>query len=299
MLTALALAASLVGASISATAPGEVLCAQYTTFCVIDVHQPGMSAKPADDGRKGDPKIERHCIVSATGKEVPCKSPLGWFNDADDCYWRKLDQQPPETDVIWAGHYPDGAVYSVSCDGTGAPGVGGWVWTPTDPPGYGGTTPTPQQVAQRAIARMNLAGPTIRMTIAPNEMGVVGVPVWLWTDVGATTWGPNSATATVPGLSVTAKANARKIVWSMGDGQSETCANAGTPYYAGGVTSPTCQHIYANTSAGQPGKAYPVTATTTWDVTWSGGGASGSLTVTRQSTADVRIGEVQVLVTDE
>jgi hypothetical protein len=63
------------------------------------------------------------------------------------------------------------------------------------------------------------------------------------------------------------------------------------------VISPTCQHIYDQPSGDQPNQAYTITATTTWHVTWTGGGASGDLTVTRASTGSVRIGEVQVLVT--
>lgn len=125
------------------------------------------------------------------------------------------------------------------------------------------------------------------------------MPVWLWTEVGASTWGPTSATASVPGLSVTATARARQIQWVMGDGRTETCAGPGTPYFTGGVTSPTCQHIYERPSASEPGGVFAITATTTWDVTWAGGGASGSLTTTRQSTASVRIDEVQVLVTQQ
>ena len=38
-------------------------------------------------------------------------------------------------------------------------------------------------------------------------------------------------------------------------------------------------------------------ATATWEVTWTGGGTSGTLTVTRSSSTTVRIGELQVLVT--
>ena len=144
---------------------------------------------------------------------------------------------------------------------------------------------------------MALTGPAIRLSIPADKFATVGVPVWLWTEVTPTTWGPNSATASVPGLSVTATAQARQIVWDTGDGRSETCRNPGTPYYTGGVVSPTCQHVYERSSAQEPDTAYRVTATTTWDVTWTGGGTSGSLTVTRVSTGSVRVGEVQVLVT--
>lgn len=299
MLIAGALSVALAIASVVGSS-GEVVCSPHSTFCVIDVGTPGAPAQPAPPAGGGSGiGTERRCVVSATGVEVSCQSPLGWFNDRDDCYWRKLDVQPPATDVIWAGHHPEGAIYSVSCVGTQPGGRQGWVWSATEPPGYGGTSITPQQLAQRAMSLLELAGPTIRLTIGPDETGVVGVPVWLWTDVTSSTWGPASATASVPGLSVTATAKARHIVWSMGDGRSETCASPGTPYIEGGVTSPTCQHIYDRPSTAEPNGAFPITATTTWDVTWSGGGASGALTVTRQSAASVRIDEVQVLVTQQ
>ncbi|GEK19910.1 hypothetical protein CXY01_04300 [Cellulomonas xylanilytica] len=283
-----------------ALAAGGVNCPPGTPVCVIEVEKPGDPIDPGTPDPGGTEVIERRCTVSATGKDVPCHSDVfGWFNDGDDCYWRRVEAQPPATDPIWAGHYPEGAVYSVACAPTHPGGSDGWEWAPTDPPGYGGTGVTPAQLAQRAVAQLALTGPAIRMTIEGDEDGLVGIPLWLWTEVGPTTWGPSSATASVPGLSVTATAQARLIVWDMGDGRTETCKNPGTPYYTGGVTSPTCQHIYEQSSAGQANEAFPVTATTTWDVTWTGGGASGALTVTRQSTASVRIGELQVLITQE
>jgi len=84
----------------------------------------------------------------------------------------------------------------------------------------------------------------------------------------------------------------------MGDGEAVTCASPGTPYVRseGSVMSPSCGYRYERSSAQQQGAAYTVTATTTWAVTWSGGGETGALTVTRSSTAQVRIGELQVLV---
>lgn len=283
-----------------AFAAGEVDCPPGSPVCVITVDQPGQPGTPGTPD-PGQPDVAgRRCLESATGDEVPCHDNIwGWFNDADECYYRPWLPPPPPTEAVWQGHYPDGAIYGVSClaviPGTG----GGWTWLPTPPPGYGAAGVTPEQLAQRAVDQMALSGPAIRLTIEGDEMGLVGLPVWLWTDVGPTTWGPNSATAAVPGLSVTATAQARQIVWDMGDGRTETCENPGTPYYPGGVTSPTCQHIYERSSAGQSGEAFPVSATTTWDVTWTGGGATGALTVTRQSTASVRIGEMQVLITQE
>ncbi|MDO8119710.1 hypothetical protein Q6346_00105 [Isoptericola sp. b490] len=231
------------------------------------------------------------------GAQVPCyDETFGWFNDQDRCYWRLLSPQPDGSNPIWEGNYPDGAIYSVTCGPFPAGSGGGWAWSPTPPPGFGDVGITPAQMAQRAVDSMRLTGPAIHLTITADDTGLVGMPVWLWTDVTPTTWGPNSATASVPGLSVTANARATQIAWDMGDGHTQVCAGPGTPYAPGAVESPTCDYVYERSSAGQPGDAYTVTATTTWQVDWAGGGASGSLTLTRTSTATVRIGELQVLV---
>lgn len=305
MLTA-GVAAALVLPAVLAMVPAAsgVSCPPQAHVCIVDVSTPGGpgnasgSGNAAAGGREGE---DVPCVVAATGEQVPCHEPaFGWLDAADGCYYRIVEPPPPDG-PYWEGHYPDGAIYLATCINgpRGIPGSnGGWVWRAAPPAGSGPTI-TPAQLAQQAVEQLALTGPAIRMTIEGDEMGIVGIPLWLWTEVGPATWGPASATASVPGLSVTATATARQIVWEMGDGRSVTCRSPGTPYYTGGVTSPTCQHIYEQTSAGQPNEAFPVTATTTWDVAWAGGGDSGSLTVTRSSTSSVRIGEVQVLVTQE
>ena len=281
-------------------APSDVTCPPEQLFCIVQVAVPPTPAAstPSTRGGPSSGSGQRICTVAKTGEQVRCFVDLwGWWNDQDSCYWKQLDPQPPDS-VTWEGHYPNGAIWAVIClpivPGSSA---GGWAWRASPPPGYGGTSVTPAQLAQEAVNQMTLTGPEIHLSIPADKFATVGVPVWLWTGVTPTTWGPNSATAAVPGLSVTATAQARQIVWDTGDGLSETCRNPGTAYYAGGMTSPTCQHVYQRSSAEQPGLAYPIRATTTWDVTWTGGGASGSLTVTRVSTGQVRVGEVQVLVT--
>lgn len=229
---------------------------------------------------------------------MPCfDAQWGWFNSQDACYYRLRDPQPAPGDVAWASNYPAGAVYLVTCTGNISGTNGGWRWLPSAPDGYGATATTPGELAARAVDQMQLTGPAIEISIPAGETGLVGIPVWLWTTVGATTWGPNTAEAAVPGLSVTATAQAKRITWDMGDGTTVTCANPGTPLHPGGIESPTCGHIYETSSAGQPHDAFSLTATTTWEVTWTGGGTSGVLSVTRSSSSTVRIGELQVLVT--
>jgi hypothetical protein len=282
-----------------AQSAGPVVCPPDLQSCIVTVDAPGtggQSAGPVVPVSAGN----RTCVIDRTGVVVPCVvDQWGWFNNLDDCYYRLRDPQPPASEIVWEGHYPQGAVYNVTCvDPLGAPGTsGGWTWLASAPDGYGATGITAGELAARAVDAMQLRGASVGVAPPPGAEGLVGVPVWMWTDVTPTTWGPNSATATVPGLSVTATAQASKIVWDMGDGTKVTCANPGTKYFAGGVASPSCGYVYKRSSADQPNDAYTVTATTTWVVTWTGGGTTGSLTVTRASTTTIRIGELQVLVT--
>jgi hypothetical protein len=96
-----------------------------------------------------------------------------------------------------------------------------------------------------------------------------------------------------------ATAKAQRIDWNMGDGHTVTCANAGTPYVPayGLQQSPTCGYAYDRPSTGpaHPHARYMVTATTTWLITWAGGGRTGSLIVTRQSQSSVEIQQLQVV----
>jgi hypothetical protein len=289
---------SLASAPAFGAGPGEVTCPPNSQVCVVIVEHPGTSpAEPASEssgGGAGQPD----CRDPATGEELPCRDPVfGWWSQADGCYYSRFDPQPPSDDPVWRGRYPDGAVYLMTCPNSGGSG-GGWVWLADPPPGYGGETVTPGQLAQRAVDSMRLTGPDIGMAPERGKTGLVGLPVWMWTRVSATTWGPATATASVPGLSVTATANARKIMWNMGDGHTVICNGPGMPYTPaqGATKSPDCGHVYTRSSANQPNTLYTVRATTTWDVTWTGGGQTGALTVTRSSTTQVRIGEMQVLV---
>lgn len=296
MLTAAALTVGLMlAAGVPHAVPSEVICDPQSETCIVTVDTPPAPGSQTTGAR---PTGSARVCANLAGEVLPCYSEVfGWFNDEDRCYYRPTVPQPPSTDPIWTGHYPDGVVWDVSCT-EHIPGVGsGWRWLAANPPGYGEAGITPAQLARRAVDQMTLTGPAIHLTVEAPKTGLVGMPVWLWTDVTPTTWGPNSATASVPGLSVTATARATKIRWDMGDGGTRVCDGPGTPYIAGAVTSPTCGYVYERSSAGQPDDAYSVVATTTWQVTWSGDGTSGSLTVTRTSSTTVRIGELQVLVT--
>lgn len=285
----------------STPARADVTCPPLRPDCNVEVELPGgPGGGGTGGGGNGDGSAgSAVCRVSFTGAVVPCsRSGWGWWSGRDDCYYQQMSPQPPATDAAWSGKYPTGAIYEGHCAWPGNPAdVFDYVltWFATAPP----VTPvTPAQLAQRAVDSMTLNGADIRTAPPAGAMGLVGLPMWLWTTVGPTTWGPNSATASVPGLSVTAHARATKIVWDLGDGTRLTCNGPGTAYTSTtrATTSPTCGHVYRRSSATQPGHVYSITATTTWQVTWSGGGQSGVLTRTRTSSTTVRVGELQVLV---
>ena len=281
------------GLATPASAAEKVVCPPGGTVCYVVVDTPGSpGVEPVAHTDNAAPACR-----TARGTVVDCFDALfGWWSNADGCYYQRLDPPPPATAWVWAGHYPDGAVYQATClELVGS--TGGWIWRPTSPPGFGGAG-TLAQLADEAIDRLTLSGPDIGMAPDPSKTGLVGLPVWMWTKVAPSTWGPLSATASLPGISVTATARATRIVWSMGDGQQVTCEGPGTPYTRsqGQTSSPTCGYVYSRSSAGEPDAAYTVTATTTWQIQWSGSGGSGQTTQTRTSSVRVRIGELQVLV---
>jgi hypothetical protein len=124
-----------------------------------------------------------------------------------------------------------------------------------------------------------LPSPAIESSPAPGSLQLTQLPTWLWISHAA--WVPRSKTAAAPGETVTATATPVLVSWHPGDGSTVTCDGPGIPYtsaYSPSSPSPDCGYTYTQSSASQPGGAYHVTATITWDITWTGtGGAGGAL----------------------
>lgn len=143
------------------------------------------------------------------------------------------------------------------------------------------------------IARAKLKLPNPKMGTAPCTgegcVGRVGVPTWFWTQA----WTSTSVSATAGPHTVTITARPSKVVWSLGDGQAVTCTSAGTKYeeWRGFASSPDCGLPNGYKKMGH----YTVTATMTWQVSWTGA-ANGSETMTTSDSAQVAIGEVQAIV---
>ncbi|MCE1175372.1 MAG: hypothetical protein LWW77_12320, partial [Propionibacteriales bacterium] len=136
--------------------------------------------------------------------------------------------------------------------------------------------------------------PTPRLGPDPSvnewNMLAVGYPIWLWTDQ------PNTLTTTAhhDGLTFTLNATRTATVFNMGDHNTKTCT-ATTPYP--GYTkqpSPTCSYTYDTPSP--VGHPYTLTATTTWNITWTTGTHHGTLTHTTTGTRTLDVGELQSLI---
>ncbi len=263
--------------------------------CIIIVRPPGDPEDPGDPGNGGtEPVVVQKCINSLGSPpgEVPCSSDKGWWSNSQNAYCKPEAPQPPLSDPAWEGH-TTGQVYR--CTRPIGPVVTGYieflVWLATPP---GGAPPDPRVLAQQAIARMNLRAINIGIVPEPRagSVGIIGMPTWMWAEnPGATTWGPQTQSASAGGFTVTATAKAQRTVWTMGDGSTVACTAPGTVYAAsyGKRTSPTCGHTYTRQGT------YTVRATTYWVVTWAGIGQTGTIPLNFTDTTIITMGEAQVL----
>ncbi len=175
----------------------------------------------------------------------------------------------------------------------------------------------PRVLAQEAISMLVMYAPAIATAPPQGSQGtVVGIPIWMWNEQSPSTTGPISATATAGTVSVTATGRVQQIVWDMGDGSTRTCG-IGTPYPAGGTDrpSPDCGYTYELASSNYVegpcvpnpdapssqlcGGPWPLTATSTWEITWAGGGMTGAETLELTSTGEIMIRELYVLNSDD
>lgn len=161
------------------------------------------------------------------------------------------------------------------------------------PAAVGAVSVPPVVLAREAAATLQLPVQTVRIGPEPSlnrwNMLAVGYPLWLWRE-GA---GTISESVALGGASLSMTATYQSTTYDMGDGTRVTCS-ASTPWVAGaqapGSPSPTCGHSYK-----RPG-TYTITATHTWNLSWSGLGESGSFPLTNVSSTTVQVGELASVV---
>ncbi|MDG4794939.1 hypothetical protein [Micromonospora sp. WMMD1082] len=256
-----------------------------------DPGTPGGGGNGGDNGSGGNNGGGGGGVCQWEGRTIPCYDDLlGWFNSGDGCYYKLAESPPTEP--------PEGQQwYLKTCSG-GALGDQTLELRDAPPPGFG-APPDPEELARRAFASITLLAP--RASVAPRKdigPGLVGLPVWMWAETGASQFGPLSAAASDRGLTVTIRAEVARVVWDMGNGDEVVCTGPGTRYRADGPhagrRSPDCGYHNGYPTAG----TYQVQATTHWSVTWtSTGGDSGSIDGVTRTTGPVtiQINELQVV----
>ena len=245
------------------------------------------------------------------GQEIPCSTSEGFWDRSTGCYLKRVAKPHTLADV---SKLPKNAVF-YRC---------WWVFGVVEhkPQGlerfetvmrmYGKVIPIdPREAARQMVETMPFAAPTIGLSAhlrSQAASAIVNAPVWMWiADPGPTTTGPQTKTAAVGGVSITAVAELDRIDWSVGDGAVVSCAGPGTvfdPALAEGMAlhevpdSPTCGHRYEQASRCEDGASYPVTATAVWNVHWTGGGTEGDIPLEFRRATRLSVVELRPVLVD-
>lgn len=183
----------------------------------------------------------------------------------------------------------------------GGPGV-----PPPPPP------PNPAVLAEQAYKELRVPAPTI--AIGPDRTRIaVSLWTWLWIDDP----GPLTATVAAAGVSVTATATLASTEWTLGEpaaggdtfapGETATitCSGSGTPPPADfdWKAEPPCgyQFHWRSTKERTGGSGtWPITATSTWDVTWqSNTGVTGATTLAASTNDAFDVGEYRTVLVQQ
>ncbi|WP_314906797.1 hypothetical protein [Propionibacterium acidifaciens] len=230
---------------------------------VSDAYQSAGDAAGAGDGfvPAGSGGPGEQWAPAAAGDWAPAGSggDGGGVDPAEEC--RRLVANPDPTVTT-------SCLYAVRTAGPDTPASGGPA---------AGPAVDPVEVARRAVASLTLTEPGLLLDPDP------AVNEWGATAVGFHTWfhapGPGvlHTSVTADGLTVEITAAPGVLTVDTGDGRRQTCRRT-VPYRnPDGVNAPSpyCGHTWEHTGE------YTVTATRTWNVSWTAAGRSGTDTVTR------------------
>lgn len=279
----------------NALAAGKATCTLNSLKQAVCTVEGSGDSSPGD---RGSSSSTAPVACTFRGRTIPCSNNLGYWSSARQCYVSPWAGPPLYGHLRSDNPELLGAVL-YGCKSPTNVLLGTFYAKPSEVPYVG---PSPEELAQQALASLDITAIEIGTTPppGPDSMGIVGIPVWLWaTNPGNSTTGSSSASASSGPINVTVTASLARIVWDMGDGTQVTCNGPGTPWdpSKGAGPSPTCGHIYRRGSANQPGQTYTITATSYWNVHWSGGGQTGTIPLNVSNSTQLGVGEIQVLRT--
>lgn len=145
--------------------------------------------------------------------------------------------------------------------------------------------------------------------VSPGE-AVVNFPTWLWVEDAY--WQPASATASQGAVTVRVEARPVKVTWNLDEG-TQVCDGPGIPWSddaqqdyeaqpvgVRGRGNPACTFTFAHSSSVRDDGLYHATVTVTWEFAWWLNGIAQGVFGTVESTTpfDLKVGEIQALITD-
>ena len=233
-------------------------------ICIV-VSDPGAPSEPGDPNDPGGGGQAPVGCSKSDGTEVPCETSDGYWWSAYQCYAAPYDAPPGSP--TWQGH-TDGSLWQCStCVGNGTTGTCNvqiiWV-APGEEPG----PPSPEQLAATALGLIRLPAADVRTAPAPPAATYVGVQTWLW--VPDAQWSDLSKSVSAGPTTVTVTASPSEVAWSLGP-TAVACDGPGTPWVRGMTDAATtsCGYTYEDTSAREPGGAYPLSASIRYAVSWT------------------------------
>lgn len=167
-------------------------------------------------------------------------------------------------------------------------------------------------LANAAVSALQIEPIDIGIVPEPTDSpggrtGLVGMNSWIWVaNPRESTVGPITRTVTTGGITINMNAVNTGLVVNYGDGLPTLpplCPVNSVPYtdVALALPSPTCNHFLQKASILEPGGTFRVSVTSMWVVTWTavlpGQVVGGTIPSTPTATTEVRVGELQVLVT--
>lgn len=163
-----------------------------------------------------------------------------------------------------------------------------------------GSAPRIDLLVQQAADRLTLPLPEPRTAPPVGATWLVGMTNWFAVEPAAFT--PQTITVAVPGAAVTLLATPTTTTWDLGDGRRIVCEGPGAGWTASSIHS-DCTHVYQWSSTGSRGTAsgtYMLTATVTWNRSWTcdpqcGSGDLGPLD--RSTSFPITVRQAQAVIT--
>jgi len=221
----------------------------------------------------------------------------GGSGDGPPCEWHVVIEDDftsaiYDVDTLQTEHSATGRWLEYWCEGVGAVAVDGYFIIPE------GGLVDPAALAQEALQSVQIAPPAIRTS--PSERGrlYVQIPTWLWID--SSWWQPYTATAHAGRVWSTVTARPVSVTWDTGDGANVVCRGPGVAWSPGArEDASNCTHTYRRSSTGVDGGTFDLSATVRLEITWTSNAPFGGTlpAITRTSTLDVEVGEIQAIGT--